>query len=59
MAPMKGLFLFIGILVVVVMLTTSGAMGGAICLRSVGCIYSSGNGIAADDRTSVTVTTER
>ncbi len=56
---MKGLFLFIGVLVVIVMLTTSGAMGGAICLRSVGCLYSSGNGIAADDRTPVTVTTER
>lgn len=59
MGAMKGLFLFIGVIVVVVMLTTSGAMGGAICLRSVGCLYSSGNGIAADDRTTVTVTTER
>lgn len=56
---MRGFFLFIGIVVIIVLLASSGAVGGAACLRGVGCIYSSGDGLRADDSTTVTVRTSR
>ena len=54
---MKGLIVFIGVLVVLVLLTSSGVLGGAICLNNVGCLYSDSNGISVDNSESVTVGT--
>jgi hypothetical protein len=54
---MKGLIVAIGVLVVLVLLTSSGVLGGAICLNNVGCLYSDSNGISVDNSESVTVTT--
>jgi hypothetical protein len=54
---MKGLIVFIGILVVLVLLTSSGVLGGAVCLNNVGCLYSDSNGISVDNSESVTVGT--
>jgi hypothetical protein len=54
---MKTLFVVIGVIVVIVVLFTTGVMGGALCLKSVGCVHSTGQGITIEDKTSVTVTT--
>jgi hypothetical protein len=47
----------IGTIVVVVILVSSGVLGGAICVNNVGCLSSQGDGITVDSRESVTVTT--
>lgn len=54
---MKTLSILIGVFVILVLLVSSGAMGGAMCLRGVGCIYSSGTGVAIDNSETVTVST--
>jgi hypothetical protein len=54
---MKTLAVVIGVLVIIVLLVSSGALGGAICVNSVGCLYSSDGGVSIDNRESVTVTT--
>lgn len=54
---MKTLSIWIGVFVILVLLVSSGVMGGAMCLKGVGCVYSSGNGVALDNRETVTVST--
>ncbi len=54
---MKSLIVVIGTIVVLVILVSSGVLGGAICLNNVGCLSSQGDGITVDSRESVTVTT--
>jgi hypothetical protein len=54
---MKTLIVVIGTIVVVVLLVSSGVLGGAICLNNVGCLASQDNGITIDSRESVTVST--
>mgnify|MGYP001627524493 CR=1 FL=1 len=54
---MKTLSIWIGVFVILVLLVSSGVMGGAMCLRGVGCVYSSGNGVALDNSETVTVST--
>lgn len=54
---MKSIAVIIGIVVIVVLLVTSGTVGGAFCLKGVGCVYSSGNGLSIDNRETVTVST--
>lgn len=54
---MKSIAVIIGVLVIIVLLVTSGTVGGAFCLKGVGCIYSSDNGLSMDNRETVTVTT--
>jgi hypothetical protein len=54
---MKSIAVIIGILVIAVVLVSSGTVGGALCIKSVGCVYSSGNGISVDNREAVTVST--
>lgn len=56
---MKSIAVIIGIIVIVVLLVTSGTVGGAFCLRGVGCMYSSGTGLSIDNRETVTVSTNR
>jgi hypothetical protein len=56
---MKTLAVVVGVVVIVVLLVSSGALGGAICVKSVGCLYSSDGGISIDNRESVTVQTEQ
>lgn len=45
----------IGAIVVLVLLLTNGIIGGAFCLRGVGCIYSSENGVRLDNSSNVRV----
>lgn len=54
---MKSIAVIIGVVVIIVLLVTSGIVGGALCVKNVGCIYSSGNGLSMDNRESVTVGT--
>lgn len=54
---MKGLIIFIGVFVVIILLVSSGVVGGAICLKGVGCLHSSDNGATIDNRKTVTITT--
>jgi hypothetical protein len=56
---MKTLAVVIGVVVIVVLLVGSGALGGAICIDSVGCLYSSDGSVSIDNRESVTVSTGR
>ena len=54
---MRTLIVVIGTIVVLVILVSSGVLGGAICLNNIGCVSSQGDGITVDNRESVTVTT--
>lgn len=54
---MKGLVVIIGTLVIIVLLVSSGALGGAICVKNVGCLYSSDGGVNIDNSQRVTVNT--
>ena len=54
---MKTLIVVIGTIVILVMLVSSGVLGGAICLNNIGCLASDNGGIQVDNRESVTVTT--
>ena len=54
---MKSIAVVIGFVVIFVLLVSSGALGGAICIKSVGCLYSSDGGISIDNRETVTVQT--
>jgi hypothetical protein len=54
---MKSIAVIIGVVVIAVLLVSSGTVSGAFCINGVGCIYSSDSGISVDNRESVTVTT--
>lgn len=54
---MKGLAVVIGVLVILVLLVSSGVVGGALCVEQLGCIASTGDGITIDNRESVTIVT--
>ena len=54
---MKSIAVIIGVVVILFLLVTSGTVGGALCVKGVGCVYSSGSGLTMDDRETVTVTT--
>jgi hypothetical protein len=54
---MKSLAVVIGVIVLVVILVSSGALGGAICVKSVGCLYSQQGGVKVDNSETVTVST--
>jgi hypothetical protein len=54
---MRSLAVVIGVVVILVLLVSSGVLAGAICLKSVGCLYSSDGGISIDNSQTVTVTT--
>jgi hypothetical protein len=54
---MKTLIVVIGTIVILVVLVSSGVLGGAICVNNIGCLASENGGIQVDNRESVTVTT--
>ena len=45
---MRPFLAFIGIVVVIVLLVTSNVIGGAFCIRGLGCLYSADNGLKLD-----------
>jgi hypothetical protein len=54
---MKSLAVVIGALVIVVLLVSSGIVGGALCINELGCIATNSDGISIDNRESVTIVT--
>ncbi len=54
---MKSLAVIIGALVIVVLLVSSGIVGGALCIDELGCIATNSDGISIDNRESVTIVT--
>jgi len=47
----------VGVIVVLVLLVTNGIVGGAFCVRGIGCLHSTGNGAAVDNQQTVQVGT--
>lgn len=45
---MKPFLAFLGIVVAIVLLVSSSTIGGAFCIRGVGCLYSANNGMKLD-----------
>jgi hypothetical protein len=54
---MKGIAYVIGVLVILVLLISSGVVGGALCVNELGCISTNSDGISIDKRESVTIVT--
>jgi hypothetical protein len=54
----KSIFVVVGVVVVLILLFTTGVLGGALCVKGIGCVYSKGNGLAVDSSTRVTVGTK-
>jgi hypothetical protein len=54
---MRSIFVVVGVIVVLILLFTTGVLGGAVCIKGIGCVYSKGNGLAVDSSTRVTVGT--
>ena len=54
---MKTFLIVIGVIVVLVLLVTNGLVGGALCVKGIGCLHSTGSGAAIDDQTTVQVGT--
>jgi hypothetical protein len=54
---MKGIAYVIGVLVILVLLISSGVVGGALCVNELGCIATNSDGISIDKRESVTIVT--
>lgn len=56
---MKNWVYWLGVIVVLVILFSNQVIGGAICVRSVGCIYSTGSGISVDSGQTKTISVNR
>lgn len=56
---MKPFLAFLGIVVAIVLLVSSQTIGGAFCIRGVGCMYSSNEGLRLDRSEVVTVNLTR
>jgi hypothetical protein len=54
---MRGIVIVVGVFVLVVLLVSSGIIGGALCLKGVGCLSSTDDGATINSQTTVTVTT--
>lgn len=52
---MKSWMVGIGVIVVLVLVINNGIIGGAMCIRGIGCAYSTGNGLKVDNSQSVQV----
>jgi hypothetical protein len=53
----KTFLVVVGVIVVLVLLVTNGIVGGALCVRGVGCLHSTGTGATIDDAETVQVGT--
>ncbi len=56
---MKNWVYWIGALVLLVLLFSNGIIGGALCVRSIGCVYSTGTGVSVDSGQTKTISVER
>ncbi len=56
---MKSWFYVLGTIVVLAVLFSSGVIGAGLCLRGIGCVYSTNDGVKADNSTTVTISVRR
>lgn len=56
---MRGFLAVVGVVVVLVLMITNNLIGGAFCVRGIGCLYSSENGLKLDDSDVVQVRLQR
>lgn len=54
---MKALAVVLGIIVLIILLVGSGAVGAGVCLESIGCMATTDDGLVLDRRQSVTIVT--
>jgi hypothetical protein len=52
---MRSLVYVIGVIVILVILFSSAVVGAGICIRGVGCVYSTGDGVRADSSQQATI----
>lgn len=45
----------VGVIVILVLLFSNGIVGAGLCLRGVGCVYSTGDGVRADNSQQATI----
>ncbi len=55
--PMKTIFSFVGFVVIMILLASTGVMKGDACLSNVGCVGANGGGITFHSPSTVTSTT--
>jgi hypothetical protein len=53
---MRRIALLTGIVVIAVMLVSSGVVGGALCVKNLGCVAASDGGLSVDRQEAVTLT---
>lgn len=56
---MKTWFYVLGTIVVLVVLFSSGVIAASLCVRGIGCVYSTGDGVKADSSHTTTVSVRR
>jgi hypothetical protein len=54
---MKTIFSFVGFVVIMILLASTGVMKGDACLSNVGCVGANGGGITFHSPSTVTTTT--
>ena len=52
------IFVIIGFFLVLILLVTNGILGGGLCVRGVGCLYSNGDGLRLDNSQRATIGTQ-
>ncbi|MCB9010771.1 MAG: hypothetical protein H6531_02935 [Actinobacteria bacterium] len=55
---MGRVFVIIGFFLVLILLVTNGVIGGGLCVRGVGCLYSNGDGLRLDNSKNATISVE-
>jgi hypothetical protein len=51
------IFVIIGFFLVLILLVTNGLIGGGLCVKGVGCMYSTGDGLRLDNSERATIGT--
>ncbi len=51
----RSFLVVVGLILILVLFLTNGIVSGAFCVRGVGCLYSTGNGVKLDNSTNVKV----
>lgn len=50
--------MIIGFFLVLILLVTNGIIGGGLCIRGMGCLYTTGDGLRLDNSPRATIGTE-
>ncbi|MCC6831387.1 MAG: hypothetical protein IT200_08570 [Thermoleophilia bacterium] len=55
---MSKVFVIIGFFLVLILLVTNGLIGAGLCVKGVGCMYSTGDGLRLDNSGRATIGTK-